>query len=68
MTNRTAAIRRRFWPVGRNRARITTTPVSVTPATTRRSLDRLRSVGSARRIWLLGPDFRPKTVALRRLG
>jgi hypothetical protein len=67
MTNRSAAIRRRFWPVGRSRARITST-AAVTPATTRRSLDRLRSVGSARRIWLLGPDFRPKTVALRRLG
>ena len=68
MTIRTAAIRRRFWPVGRNRNRIISTPVSGTPATTQRSLERLRSVGSARRIWLLGPDFRPKTVTLRRLG
>jgi len=68
MTNRSAAIRRRFWPVALTRKRTTPSPVTATPATTRRSLDRLRSVGSARRIWLLGPDFRPKTVALRRLG
>jgi hypothetical protein len=68
MTNRTAAIRRRLWPVARTRNRTTSSPATVTPATTRRSLEQLRSVGSARRIWLLGPDFRPKTVALRRLG
>jgi hypothetical protein len=63
MTNRSMGVlRRRFRPVENSAADATT------PATTRRHLDRLRSLGSARRIWLLGPDFRPKTVTLRRLG
>jgi len=55
----------------RRRFRPSTDPAfrdDMTPSTTRRHLERLRSLGSPRRIWLLGPDFRPKTVALRRPG
>jgi hypothetical protein len=64
MTNRSMGVlRRRFRPVWDP-----VIPDETTPSTTRRHLARLRSLGSARRIWLLGPDFRPKTVALRRLG
>jgi hypothetical protein len=60
-------------PTGRIRWRFGPTPAPATrrertPTTTRRHLDRLRALDSARQIWLLGPDFRPKTVALRRLG
>jgi hypothetical protein len=64
MTNRSmGAFRRRFHPSAHP-----TTLDDATPSTTRRHLERLRSLRSARNIWLLGPDFRPKTVALRRLG
>jgi hypothetical protein len=64
MTNRSMGVlRRRFHPAGGP-----TTRDEATPSTTRRHLARLRELGSPRRIWMLGPDFRPKTVALRRLG
>jgi len=64
MTNRSIEpLRRRFRPAANPAFRD-----DATPTTTRRHLDRLRSLGSTRRIWLLGPDFRPKTVTLRRLG
>jgi len=64
MTNRSiGGFRRRFRPAADPAIRDETMP-----STTRRHLERLRSLGSARRTWLLGPDFRPKTVALRRLG
>jgi hypothetical protein len=62
-THSVNGLRRRLRPAANPRLRD-----DATPAATRRHLDRLRSLGSTRRIWLLGPDFRPKTVSLRRFG